>query len=201
MKKFILSTTAMIMLSSSAAFALTDLETQSIVNEFATAQKIEIKRGLLTTKVEVIIGGVRYEYTYSNTVGSDGQISVLNVNERPVTVEEANELSRDYGIEVETDDDENEDHSDDLGEDHDDDDHRDSVSSHSDDDDDRIDDREDDDDHKDSVSSHSDDDDDRLDVREDDDDHRDSVSSHANDDDDLEDHDDDDGDREDHDDD
>jgi len=157
MKKFILSTTAMVMISSSAAYALADLTTESIVAEFATAQKIEIKRGAFTTKIEVIIDGVKTEYTFNNTTLEEVKREVYTL-----TAEEIEELKTDYGIEVEYDDD------DDRDDDDDDDDRDEEEDDDDDDDDDRDDDRDGDDDKDDDRRGDRDDDDDR----EDDDDDR-----------------------------
>jgi hypothetical protein len=171
MKKFILSTTAMVMISSSAAYALADLTTESIVAEFATAQKIEIKRGAFTTKIEVIIDGVKTEYTFNNTTLEEVKREVYTL-----TAEEIEELKTDYGIEVEYDDDddrdddeedddrdEEEDDDDDDRDDDDKDDDRRGDRDGNDEDDDRDDDDRDDDDRE-------DDDDDREDDEDDDDD-------------------------------
>ena len=160
MKKFILSTTAMVMISSSAAYALADLTTESIVAEFATAQKIEIKRGAFTTKIEVIIDGVKTEYTFNNTTLEEVKREVYTL-----TAEEIEELKTDYGIEVEYDDD------DDRDDDEEDDDR---DEEEDDDDDDRDDDRDDDkDDDRRGDRDGDDEDDDRDDDdREDDDDDR-----------------------------
>ena len=163
MKKFILSTTAMVMISSSAAYALADLTTESIVAEFATAQKIEIKRGAFTTKIEVIIDGVKTEYTFNNTTLEEVKREVYTL-----TAEEIEELKTDYGIEVEYDDD------DDRDDDDRDDDRDDNRDGDDDKDDDRRGDRDgdddDDDDRDDDDDDREDDDDDREDDEDDDDD-------------------------------
>jgi hypothetical protein len=161
MKKFILSTTAMVMISSSAAYALADLTTESIVAEFATAQKIEIKRGAFTTKIEVIIDGVKTEYTFNNTTLEEVKREVYTL-----TAEEIEELKTDYGIEVEYDDDDDrddDDDDDDLDDDRDDD-----RDGDDDQDDDRRGDRDDDDDREDDDDDREDDDDDREDDEDDD---------------------------------
>ena len=157
MKKFILSTTAMVMISSSAAYALADLTTESIVAEFATAQKIEIKRGAFTTKIEVIIDGVKTEYTFNNTTLEEVKREVYTL-----TAEEIEELKTDYGIEVEYDDDDDRDDDDDDR----DDDRDDDCDGDKDDDrrgdrdgDDEDDDRDDDDDREDDDDDREDEDD------------------------------------------
>ena len=177
MKKFILSTTAMVMISSSAAYALADLTTESIVAEFATAQKIEIKRGAFTTKIEVIIDGVKIEYTFNNTTLEEVKREVYTL-----TAEEIEALKTDYGIEVEYDDDDDRDDDDDDNdrdeeEDDDDDDRDDDRDNERDGDDDKDDDRrgdrdgdDEDDDRDDEDDDRDDDDDDREDDEDDDDD-------------------------------
>ena len=157
MKKFILSTTAMVMISSSAAYALADLTTESIVAEFATAQKIEIKRGAFTTKIEVIIDGVKTEYTFNNTTLEEVKREVYTL-----TAEEIEALKTDYGIEVEYDDDDDRDDDDDDRDDDRDDDF--------DGDDDKDDDRRGDRDGDDEDDDRDDDEDDREDDEDDDDD-------------------------------
>jgi hypothetical protein len=175
MKNFILSTTAIAMLAGSPALALTDLSTQSIVAEYANAQKIEIKRGLLTTTIEVYIDGVKTEITYNNAT-----LEEVRRESAVLTVEELTELQREVGeymsVETDQDDDldgEDDDMDDDLDDDEDgedDDDDRRAASGSASGTSDRDDDDDDDDDHRGGRHDDRDDDDDDHDDDDDDDD-------------------------------
>lgn len=144
MRKLILTTTALIALGTTAAFA--ELTTEQIVDMFPGASKIEIKRGATTTKVEVIIGNEKIEVTFDNATDAELKRETATLSETDLA-EEFDDSSDD---DMEDDDDEDEDDDDD-----------------SDDDDDRDDDDEDDDD--DDEDEDEDEDDDRDDDDNDDD--------------------------------
>ncbi|MDG2340893.1 MAG: hypothetical protein P8L32_06840, partial [Paracoccaceae bacterium] len=107
MRKLILSTTAIVMLSSSAALALDNLETETIVAEFSTAQRIEISRGLFRTRVEVVIDGKVIEIVYDNATFAE-----VNRVEEPLSQDDVDELE-DEGIEIEIENDLDDDNHDD----------------------------------------------------------------------------------------
>jgi len=69
MRKLILTTAAVLAFGTSSAFAA--LSTEEIVAMFPDAQKIEIKRGLSTTKVEVTTGGEKIEVVYDNATNAE----------------------------------------------------------------------------------------------------------------------------------
>lgn len=133
MKKLILSTTALVMLTGTSAIALDNLETDTIVSEFATAQRIEIERGLFRTKVEVLIDGTWIEVVYDNATFEE-----LSREVEPLTEEELAKITGGFELEEEF-----EDHSED--DDDEDDDEDDEDDDEDDDDDDEDDDDEDDD--------------------------------------------------------
>ncbi len=64
MRKLLLTTTALLSLTTGAAFA--ELSTQQIADMFPGAAQIEIKRGLTTTKVEAIVGAEKIEVIFDN---------------------------------------------------------------------------------------------------------------------------------------
>lgn len=189
MRNTILSTTALVLFTSGSAIALESLETSAIVAEFSTAQKIEISRGLLRTRVEVVIDGKLIELVYDNTTFQE-----VSREESPLSARDIADLE-DEGIEIEIEDETHDDRDDDDDlDDGDADDHLDDDDSDSDrDDDDDLDgDRDDDDDHdgRDDDDSDRDDDDDDDDGDDDDRDDGDDDDDRDDDDDDDDDHDD-----------
>jgi hypothetical protein len=120
MRKLLLTTTAMLSLSAGAAFA--DLSTEALVAMFPDASKIEISRGLLTTKVEAIVGDQQFEMIFDNATEEVIKSEVYTLSEEEL----ADELNDD-------DDDEDEDDDDDEDEDEDEDDDDDDDDSDEDD--------------------------------------------------------------------
>ncbi|SFJ94747.1 hypothetical protein [Celeribacter neptunius] len=64
MRKFLLSSALVVALSPVAATA--ELSTQEIVDMFPGAQRIEIKRGIRATRVEVYMNGEKLETSFDN---------------------------------------------------------------------------------------------------------------------------------------
>ena len=104
MKKLILSTTALVMLSGSAALALDNLDTDTIVAEFSTAQRIEIKRGLFRTRVEVLIDGQWIEVVYDNATVDEVSREVEELSD-----EDLEEIEDGFELEVEIEDEDEDD--------------------------------------------------------------------------------------------
>jgi len=90
MKNLILSTTAIVMLSSSAAFALTNLDTNTIVAQYSNAQSVDIKRGLFRTTVTVVMDGRQIEVVYNNTTFNEVDRRETILQAAPVTDPAAN---------------------------------------------------------------------------------------------------------------
>lgn len=147
MRKTLLTTVALMAFTPLAAFA--ELSTDDIVALFPGAQKIEIKRGLTQTKVEVYVNGEKIEVVYDNATDEEVKRETETLSE-----EQSSALKieiEEYHAGEDDEDDEDEDEFED------DDDHDDDGTDESDDDDEEDDDDEsDDDDHDDD---HGDDDD------------------------------------------
>lgn len=151
MRKLLLSTALIVSLSPVAAMA--KMTTQEIVDMFPGAERIEIKRGVRATKVEVIVNGEKVEVTFDNVTNEERSRETRRLTEQEVR----RALSDDGGFEDETDDqdelDDQDERDDDMEDDGDDRDGRDDDGE----DDDRNDDDGEDDDRNDDDRSSDDD--------------------------------------------
>lgn len=155
MRKIALTTAALLAMTVTAAHA--ELTQDQIVAMFPGAQKIEIKRGLTTTKVEVIIDGQEVEVYFDNATDEELRRSV-----HVLSAAEQDEVNREVGsvlkVEVEGEDDDSQDV--DEFEDEHEDEHEDGDDHDEGDDDSEDDDSEDDDHEDDHEDDHDDDEDD-----------------------------------------
>lgn len=159
MRKIALTTAALLAMTVTTAHA--ELTQDQIVAMFPGAQKIEIKRGLTTTKVEVIIDGQEVEIYFDNATDEE-----LRRETKTLTASEQEEVDREVSsalkVEVEHEDEDEDEFEDEHEDEHEDGDDHDEGDDDSDDDD------SDDDDHEDD--DHDDEDDEDDDDEDDDDD-------------------------------
>jgi hypothetical protein len=114
MRKLLLTSTAIFALGATAAFA--ELTSDQIVALFPGAQKIEIKRGETTTKVEVIVGTQKIEVIFDNLTDAELKREVTEI----VLVDTNGDGVIDANDVVGDDDDENDDDEDDSDDEEDD---------------------------------------------------------------------------------